>query len=422
MDRIVVTPSGPLAGAVEAGGAKNSVLKLMAACLLAEGTHELENVPNITDVDLMADVLRALGCTVERHVDNRLTIGTPATSDIRPEAPYELVERMRASIVVLGPLLARCGRARVSMPGGDDFGSRPIDIHVAGLTSMGVSFGTTHGFVEGEATDPSSRLVGTHVVLEYPSHTATDNLLMAAALAKGTTVIENAAREPEVADLAAFLNAMGAEVRGAGTSRLTIEGAERLVPTRHRVITDRVVTATYLMAPALAGGSVTVTDGRPEHMEMLLRKLRAMGMGISYGPEGLRAECSGRLRSVDIATLPYPGVATDYKPFLVTALSVADGVSIVSENLFEGRFRYIDELRRMGADIRTEGHHAVVRGVERLSGAPVKAPDIRAGAALVLAGLAAEGETVVSGVEHIERGYDDLVGTLASLGAGVSWR
>jgi len=422
VDRIVVTPSGPLAGAVEAGGAKNSVLKLMAACLLAEGTHELENVPNITDVDLMADVLRALGCTVERHVDNRLTIGTPATSDIRPEAPYELVERMRASIVVLGPLLARCGRARVSMPGGDDFGSRPIDIHVAGLTSMGVSFGTTHGFVEGEATDPSSRLVGTHVVLEYPSHTATDNLLMAAALAKGTTVIENAAREPEVADLAAFLNAMGAEVRGAGTSRLTIEGAERLVPTRHRVITDRVVTATYLMAPALAGGSVTVTDGRPEHMEMLLRKLEAMGMGISYGPEGLRAECSGRLRSVDIATLPYPGVATDYKPFLVTALSVADGVSIVSENLFEGRFRYIDELRRMGADIRTEGHHAVVRGVERLSGAPVKAPDIRAGAALVLAGLAAEGETVVSGVEHIERGYDDLVGTLASLGAGVSWR
>jgi len=271
-------------------------------------------------------------------------------------------------------------------------------------------------------TDVSGRLVGAHLVLEYPSHTATDNLMMAAAAAKGTTVIENAAREPEVTDLANMLTAMGANIQGAGTSRLIIEGADRLESTNHRVIPDRVVTATYLLAPALAGGSVTVADGRPEHMEMLLRKLEAMGMTIAFDTEGLRATATERLRSIDVATLPYPGVATDYKPFLVTALSVAEGVSIVSENLFEGRFRYIDELRRMGADIRTEGHHAVVRGVPRLSGAPVKAPDIRAGAALVLAGLAADGETVVAGVEHIERGYADFVGTLASLGADVAWQ
>jgi UDP-N-acetylglucosamine 1-carboxyvinyltransferase len=421
MQRIVVNPGPPLHGRVTVGGAKNSVLKLMAACLLAEGSYELSNVPLINDVEIMAETLRALGCSVHQE-GSVLVIETPPTNQIIPEAPYELVEKMRASIVVLGPLLARCGTARVSLPGGDDFGSRPIDIHLSGLTAMGAIFQTNHGYVEGEVTDVSGRLVGAHLVLEYPSHTATDNLMMAAAAAKGTTVIENAAREPEVTDLANMLTAMGANIQGAGTSRLIIEGADRLESTNHRVIPDRVVTATYLLAPALAGGSVTVADGRPEHMEMLLRKLEAMGMTIAFDTEGLRATATERLRSIDVATLPYPGVATDYKPFLVTALSVAEGVSIVSENLFEGRFRYIDELRRMGADIRTEGHHAVVRGVPRLSGAPVKAPDIRAGAALVLAGLAADGETVVAGVEHIERGYADFVGTLASLGADVAWQ
>ena len=397
------------------------MLKLMAACLLAEGTFRLENVPRIHDVEIMAETLRALGCAVE-HSGNTLVIETPPTDQIIPEAPYELVEKMRASIVVLGPLLARCGRARVSLPGGDDFGSRPIDIHLAGLAAMGVTFHTTHGYVEGEVQDATRRLNGAHLVLEYPSHTATDNLMMAAAAAKGTTVIENAAREPEVTDLANLLTSMGATIKGAGTSRLVIEGAEHLQATSHRVIPDRVVAATYLLAPALAGGSVTVRDGRPEHMEMLLRKMEAMGMAISFDAEGVHSSATTRLKAVDVATLPFPGVATDYKPFLVTALSVADGVSIVSENLFEGRFRYIDELRRMGADIRTEGHHAVIRGVPRLSGAPVKAPDIRAGAALVLAGLAADGETVVAGVEHIERGYDDFVGTLRSLGADVAWQ
>ena len=394
----------------------------MAACLLAEGEHTLDNVPNISDVDTMAEVLRALGGEVTREPGSRLVVSVPPTDEIVPEAPYELVEKMRASIVVLGPLLARCGRAKVSMPGGDDFGSRPIDIHLSGLERMGATFGTHHGYVEGETTDATGRLVGAHLVLEYPSHTATDNLLMAAALAKGTTVIENAAREPEVTDLAAMLTTMGARVSGAGTSRLVIEGAERLEAVTHRVIPDRVVAATYALAPALAGGSVTIVDGRPEHMEMLLSKLRDMGLDVTFDAGGLTVASNGRSHGVDVATLPYPGVATDYKPFLLTALTVADGVSIVSENLFEGRFRYVDELRRMGADVRTEGHHAVVRGIDRLSGAQVKAPDIRAGAALVLAGLAADGETVVSGVEHIERGYDDLVGTLSSLGAEVSWR
>jgi UDP-N-acetylglucosamine 1-carboxyvinyltransferase len=262
--------------------------------------------------------------------------------------------------------------------------------------------------------------VGARVVLEYPSHTATDNLLMAAALAKGTTVIENAAKEPEVADLAAMLRAMGAVVRGAGTSRLEVEGVESLSPVRHTVVPDRVVAATFLAAVGMAGGDVTIADAHPQHMEMLLRKVGQMGVASSFGPQGLRATSDGHLVSADVATLPYPGVATDYSPLLVAMLTVADGVGILTENLFSGRFRYVEELRRMGADIRTEGHHAVVRGVPKLSGATVRAPDIRAGVALVLAGLVAEGTTVVSGAHHIRRGYEDLVASLRGLGARVS--
>ena len=422
MDRFVVRPNGPLHGTVRVGGAKNSALKLMAACLLAPGRHELRNVPRIVDVEIMSELLAAVGATVERLPDGRLVVTSPPSGDLVPEAPYDLVERMRASIVVLGPLLARCGTARVSMPGGDDFGTRPIDIHLNGLAAMGAAFDTVHGYVEGRVTDPSERLVGARVVLEYPSHTATDNLLMAAVLAKGTTVIENAAREPEVADLAAFLTRMGARVTGAGTSRIEVEGVDELVPAIHRVLPDRVVVATYLAAVGLAGGEVVVEEGRLDHIETLVRKLVAMGMHVEQRPEGLLGAAQGRLRSVDVATLPYPGVATDYKQFLVTRLTVAEGVGIVTENLFSGRFRYVDELRRMGADVRTEGHHAVIRGVPCLSGAPVRAPDIRAGAALVLAGLVAEGQTEVSGAAHIDRGYEDLAGALRSLGAQVHRR
>jgi UDP-N-acetylglucosamine 1-carboxyvinyltransferase len=420
VESFVIRANGPLRGTVRAGGAKNSALKLMAACLLAEGRHTLRNVPRIVDVEIMAEVLEALGARAARLDSGDLVVDSPGASGLVPEAPYDLVERMRASIVVLGPLLARCGRARVSMPGGDDFGTRPIDIHLSGLSSMGARFETSHGYVEG--TVDGGRLVGDRLVLEYPSHTATDNLLMAAVLAKGTTVIENAAREPEICDLADYLRAMGAVIRGDGTSRIEVEGVEELVPATHTVVADRVVAATYLAAAGLAGGEVVVEDARIDHMEMLARKLGEMGIAVDQTPEGLTAVSGGRLRSADVSTLPYPGVATDYKPLLVAMLSVADGVAIVTENLFFGRFRYVDELRRMGADISTEGNHAVVRGVPRLSGAPVRATDIRAGAALVLAGLVADGVTEVSGAEHVDRGYEDLAGALRSLGADVSRR
>ena len=416
----MVRPAGPLRGTVAAGGAKNSALKLMAACLLAEGRSVLSNVPRIADVGTMAKVLRAMGAVVERLDDGDVVVTTPPSEDLVPSGPYELFERMRASVVVLGLLLARCGAVRVPLPGGDDFGARPIDFHINGLTAMGARFESSHGEVRGSV--PDGRLVGTRVVLEYPSHTATDNLLMAAALAKGTTVIENAAKEPEVADLATMLVEMGAKVHGAGTSRVEVEGVDELRPARHRVVPDRVVAATYLAAVGMAGGEVTVADARTEHMEMVLRKVNQMGVDTEMTPEGLRACAEGRLAAADVATLPYPGVATDYSPLLVAMLTVSDGVGILTENLFSGRFRYVEELRRMGADIRTEGHHAVVRGVPRLSGASVGAPDIRAGVALVLAGLVAERETVVSGAHHIDRGYQDLVGALRSLGADVERR
>ncbi len=416
----MVEAGGPLRGTVRAGGAKNSALKLMAACLLAEGCTVLSNVPRISDVETMAEVLRAMGAEVERLDNGDVCVTTPPAKDLVPSGPYELFEKMRASVVVLGLLLARCGSVRVPLPGGDDFGYRPIDFHLNGLSAMGAHFESSHGEVRG--TVPGGRLVGTQVVLEYPSHTATDNLLMAAVLAKGTTVIENAAKEPEVADLAAMLTDMGAVVRGAGTSRIEVEGVESLHPTRHAVVPDRVVAATYLAAVGMAGGEVTIADARPDHMEMLLRKVGHMGVVTDMGPHGLHARADQRLVAADIATLPYPGVATDYSPLLVAMLTVSDGVGILTENLFSGRFRYVEELRRMGADIRTEGHHAVVRGVSHLSGATVRAPDIRAGVALVLAGLVAEGETVVSGAHHIGRGYEDLAGALHSLGARVSRR
>ena len=427
MDRFIVRPGAELHGTVRAGGAKNSALKLMAACLLAPGRHVLAGVPRIVDVEIMADVLGAIGARVTRQPDGPdgapgdLVVETPDT--LVPAAPYELVERMRASVVVLGPLLARCGRATVALPGGDDFGSRPIDIHLHGLSTLGAEFETVHGNIVGRVPGaPGARLVGQRVVFEYPSHTATDNVLMAAVLAKGTTVIENAAREPEVADLAAFLGRMGARIRGAGTSRIEVDGCDELRPAAapYRVVPDRVVSATLFAAVGLAGGEIVVEDARFDHMDMVVRKMGEIGVAVAQTPEGLRASAQGRLHSVDVATLPYPGVATDYKPFLVTMLCVADGVGIVTENLFSGRFRYVDELRRMGADVRTEGHHAVVRGVRRLSGAPVRAPDLRAGAALVLAGMVAEGETVVSGAGHIDRGYEDLAATLRSLGADVT--
>lgn len=409
---IEVAESGPLRGEVSISGAKNSVLKLMAASLLVEGRTELANVPDITDVADMADLLVAMGCTVTRSGD-RVVIDRPA--QVTSEAPYELVEKMRASIAVLGPLLAGTGRARVALPGGDDFGYRPIDLHLAALEAMGAKVVSEHGYVEATA----DRLVGTEIDLEFPSVGATENVLMAATLAAGTTVIENAAREPELSDLASMLNRMGANITGIGSSRLVIEGVEELAPVRHAVIPDRIEAATYLAAAGVTGGELTLKGARHDHMDMLITKLSSTGMRISATDDGLWAMAPDRPRATDVSTLPYPGVATDYKPLFVALLCVADGTGIVTENIFGGRFRYVSELVRMGADIRVEGHHAVVRGCERLSGAPVRAPDIRAGAALVVAALRAEGVTRVADAYHVDRGYEDFVGKLAGVGANI---
>ena len=415
MDRFVVRPGPPLEGTVRVSGAKNSVLKLLAATLLAQGEHRLRNVPRIADVETMSDLLVSMGADVRRSSDHELEVRRP--EEVRPEAPYELMERMRASILVLGPLLASEGRARVSMSGGDDLGSRPIDLHLKGLELLGATFELAHGTIEGRV----DQLVGNRVLLEFPSVGATENVLMAAVRAKGTTVIENAAREPEIADLAAFLNRMGARAVGAGTSTIEIEGVDELTPVEHEVIPDRMEAATYLAAVGIAGGEITVEGARPDHMDMLLLKLGEMGLRTSFTGDGVWAAAPRRLRSADVSTLPYPGIATDYKPLLVALLSVADGVGIVTENLYgANRFSYVGELVRMGADIRIQGHHAVVRGVERLSAARVKAVDLRAGAALVLAGLAAEGETVISDAFHVRRGYEDLAGKLRALGADVT--
>ncbi|HET8929095.1 MAG TPA: UDP-N-acetylglucosamine 1-carboxyvinyltransferase [Acidimicrobiales bacterium] len=409
---IEVAESGPLEGEVAISGAKNSVLKLMAASLLVPGRTVLLNVPDITDVTDMAELLGAMGCAVTRD-GGRLMIDRPV--DLNPEAPYELVESMRASIEVLGPLLAGVGRARVALPGGDDFGHRPIDLHLAAFEAMGAHITSEHGYVEATA----ERLLGTEVNLEFPSVGATENVMMAATLAKGTTVIENAAREPELSDLASMLNRMGANITGIGSSRLVIEGVEELSTVEHTVIPDRIEAATFLVALGVTGGELTLRGARHDHMDMLITKLGSTGMRVSPTDDGLWAMAPERPRSTDVSTLPYPGVATDYKPLLVALLCVAEGTGIVTENIFGGRFRYVSELVRMGADIRVEGHHAVVRGCERLSAAPVRAPDIRAGAALVLAALRADGVTHIADAHHIDRGYEDFVGKLSRIGATI---
>jgi UDP-N-acetylglucosamine 1-carboxyvinyltransferase len=413
--QILVRRVGELQGTIDVPGAKNAVLKLMAATILADGDYELTNVPAIVDVLIMSDLLAAIGIECSAPLDGRLRLRNAGA--LTTVVPYELVERIRASINVLGPLLTRCGRVRLSMPGGDDFGARPIDMHVAGLEAMGATFKFSHGELEATA----ERLHGADVTLAFPSVGATENLVTAAVYADGVTTIDNAAREPEVVDLCQMLVAMGADITGIGTPTLVVDGVERggLRPADHRTVPDRIQAATYLASVAVAGGELTIRDARPEHMQNLLARFADMGLELAASDRELKVSADGRLRSIDVQTLPYPGIATDYKPLMITMLSVADGVGIVTENLYPGRFRYIEELHRLGADIRTNGHHAVVRGVPRLSGAPVRAHDIRAGAAMVVAGLAAEGETVISGVRHIDRGYDDLVGRLATVGADI---
>src|SRR5262245_34516180 len=414
-EQIVVRHVGALKGTIDVPGAKNAVLKLMAATILADGTYELSNVPSIVDVRSMGELLGAIGITSSPSGPGRLTLTN--AGDLTPIAPYEEVERLRASINVLGPLLTRCGRVQLSMPGGDDFGARPIDMHVDALEKMGAAFKFSHG--EAEAT--ADRLHGADIVFGFPSVGATENIVTAAVFADGVTSIENAAREPEVVDLCSMLVAMGADITGVGTSRLVVRGVERgsLRPVTYHTVPDRIQAATYLAAVAVAGGELTIRHARAEHMENLLARFADMGLELAAEPNVLHVAAEGRLRSIDVQTLPYPGIATDYKPLVITMMSVADAVGIVTENLYPGRFRYVEELLKLGADIRTDGHHAVVRGVPHLTGADVEAPDIRAGAALVVAGLCADGETSIGEVHHIDRGYDDVVGRLGSLGGDI---
>ncbi len=414
MSDLIVRQSGPLAGEVAIAGAKNSVLKLMAATVLARGTHVLHQVPRISDVDWMIDVLVALGLEARWTAPNTLEI--VSSDEILPEAPYELVERMRASTLLLGALLARCGEARVAMPGGDDFGARPIDLHLSGLEALGATFELDHGTIHGRA----KTLKGARITLEYPSVGATENLMLAAALAEGETIIDNAAREPEIADLAAMVNRMGGEILGAGSSTIIIQGVRELKPVEHTVIPDRVEAATYLMILGAAGGELLLRGARADHLQLLIAKLGETGMRISPDANGVWAMASGRPNAISVATLPYPGIATDYLPMLVALLATCDGTSFATENLFQGRFRYVGELARMGADIRAESHHLAIRGVEHLSGAPVRAFDIRAGAALVVAAVAAEGTTVIRDAHHLDRGYERLAEKLSAAGADVT--
>ena len=420
----------PLTGTVFVGGAKNSALKLMAASLLAPGRTVIDNVPDILDVHVMARLLEELGCEVsvehpekpELHaaatngsLSGRVTVDVP--EEVGHHAPYDLVRRLRASISVLGPLVARCGQAKVALPGGDNIGSRGLDMHMAGLESLGAAVRIEHGFVVAEV---QGRLQGANLWLDFPSVGATENLLMAAVLAEGTTVIDNVAREPEIVDLCEMLLAMGADIEGVSTTTLTVRGVAALKPVKHATVADRIVAGTWAFAAAIAGGDLTVAGGAAHHLDIVLDKLVAAGATVDSTDGRFRVQVESRLRAFDVVTLPYPGFPTDLQPFAMALAAVSDGTAMITENVFEARFMFAQELARLGADLRTDGHHAVIRGKPELSGAPVVAHDIRAGAALVLAGLAAQGVTVVAESHHIDRGYPYFVEALRGLGVDIT--
>ena len=414
MESIIVCGGNPLRGEVTVEGAKNSALKLMAAALMVPGITRLTNVPDIADVAIMSEVLEGLGARVTRS-DHTLQIDASVLTS--HDAPYEHVVRMRASTAVLGPLVSRLGRARVAHPGGCNIGSRKIDMHIRGLEALGVRIEFDHGYIC--ATAPEGGMRPARVVLDFPSVGATENLLMASVLGNGTTVIENAAREPEIVDLADLLSAAGARISGAGSPTITIEGVESLQHVEHRVVGDRVEAGTFLVAGALTGGPVTVRGFSPAHLDIVIAKLQQAGCDVVVEDDAATISRSGAIRSVDVQTLPYPGFPTDMQAQFMALMALGDGGSIITENVFENRFMFADELSRMGADIRIEGHHALVKGVSTLSGAPVMSTDLRGGAALVLAALVAHGETVVGEIHHIDRGYERFCDKLASLGASV---
>lgn len=417
MDRLVVTPcTEPLSGSVRVSGmTKNAGLKQMAVSILGRGKSTLTNMNKVADLAIMCELLESIGAKVIKEDDNTFSIDS--SGELLPEAPYELVSKMRASINVLSPLLATIGHAKVSLPGGDNIGIRKLDMHFRALEKMGVTINVEEGFIHASV----DKLVGARIVLEFPSVGATENILGAAVLAKGETVIENAAREPEVKDLCNFLIKMGANIDGVGTSTLTINGVDELKPTSHKIIGDRIEAGTFLMACAIVGGEITLEGISISELEMVVLKLGDMGMKVSPTKSGIWAKADVPLNCVDVSTLPFPGFSTDYMPFAVTLMSVSQGTSIVTENIYDNRFAFTTELIRMGADIRTEGRHCVIRGVDQLSGAQVSAGDVRAGAALCLAGLVANGETIIHDTMHVWRGYSDLAKSLSKLGANVKW-
>ena len=412
MDAFVVRGGQPLNGSVRVSGAKNSALKLVAAALLAPGRFVLHNVPDIADMQVMGAVLEHLGATVERD-GSTLVLDIPETHG--DTTPPHLVSKLRASIVVLGPLLARRGHVRVATPGGCNLGNRAIDMHLSGLARMGaeISYGADH--VEARV----ERLRGADIELPYASVGATENLLMAAVTAEGTTYVRNAAREPEIVDLARFLQGMGARITGEGTDEIVVEGLAELHPTEHAVVGDRIEAGTYAVAAAVTGGRIDIGGVDPSHLRLFLDKLRATGVTVEERADGMVVSRTGDLRPVDVVTLPFPGFPTDLQPQFLLLLSQAAGTSMLTENVFDGRFSIVDELVRLGADIQVEGHHAMVRGPQPLHGAEVRSPDLRAGAALVLAGLIADGETVVTDPHHVDRGYADFAGRLRALGGDV---
>jgi UDP-N-acetylglucosamine 1-carboxyvinyltransferase len=416
MERFRVVGGTSLRGEVSVDGAKNSALKLMAGALLAVGRTRLTNVPAILDVTTMAELLRRLGCTVDYDADAGV-VAIDVPDRIGHRADYDLVRALRASICVLGPLVARCGRADVAVPGGDAIGSRGLDLHASGLETMGATVHVTHGYLIAEAP---KGLHGGEIRLDFPSVGATENILMAAVLARGVTRLTNAAREPEIIDIAQFLSKMGARIEGAGTSVIEVEGVSALAPVSHEVVADRIAAGTWAFAAATTGGDVEVVGGVPGHLCATLDLLADAGSDITSTDRGFRVTGSGRRSAFDVATLPYPGFPTDLQPFALTYNAVAQGSAMVTENLFEARFRTVQELARLGADARVDGHHVMLHGVKRLSGAPVEASDIRAGAALVIAGLVADGITTVSQAHHVDRGYAGFGEALRRLGADVT--
>jgi UDP-N-acetylglucosamine 1-carboxyvinyltransferase len=412
MDKIVVTGGARLSGEVEIGGSKNAALPIMAATLLIPGTFKLMNVPSLVDVRTMGHVLRVLGCQVTHH-DHSLTVDT--TNCRYHEAPYELVKTMRASVCVLGPVLARQKRARVSLPGGCAWGPRPVDFHIRAMKALGADVEIEHGYIVAEA----ERLKGAVIHFDTPSVGATENAMMAAVLAEGTTTIENAAREPEVTALAAFLNAMGAKISGKGSGTMTIEGVDELRAVEHRIIPDRIEAGTFMAASAITGGDVLLKGVIREHCTAVISKLVEAGVEIADEAGGLRVRGPVRAHSVNVTTAPYPGFATDMQAQMMALMCVADGTSVITETIYADRFSHVPELRRLGADISLDHNVAVVTGLGKLSGAKVMATDLRASAALILAGLVAEGETDVSRVYHIDRGYEKIERKLAQLGATI---